>query len=866
MRRAIPLFTFGVAWLESHGQVLLTKIIDRLSHHERFSLNRCKMKMNYLADQARWFRLCPDLLFILLLFVFTGCGTVVYDISPNIDNGIVSSGASSSGLIVSLAGSASTLYAVTANAGVWRTPPSLGGPPDPERKDPAWAQLWKSPERAYCIAVDPSNSLHLVVGERDGDAGASANHSGVWESFDGGFTWPQSRYFDPRSQNGCSSQSVPAVAFSQKSTLLIATLCGIGVKTSQAATYTFPTLPAGVGPISALVASETKLWARDRNGALIVSTDDGTSWKLATTQPLPAGTSFPSPGDSSSLGAFDNWVFMSTLGENNGSGNNFSQLLIFDVQNSRWLVQKRIQNALNGTGAGGRRLVKSYVFQNQGLGNQGHIGEDLQLFFCTAQEVFRATSQNPDGTLTWINVAVTTGSGFPEPPQPQFANRLHSDIWDLLPTADGSAMWIATDGGVYQTKLGKPGWALRSSGLHTHHIHDLYYSQPDKGYLFEAYPTHDNNAWFLTKSGWDHESSLGDASWVAGDAAVPVAAVLARQTGKSPCTTMLTGFGQNLPSGTPLQCITLSNDPTFDGPLFFRFIQTPRNEPTAPSPLDAVMLAKLPLQFVDGNGNLVNVPGHLGNPDPNGTENLVLLRNKQFINHPDINTSQGTGWEIAANNLPTGTQGFWVAGGHTNPIFYVFAIQSGQTNLFKGIGPRPPAKSQWIQLNVQGNLLQPQPYPPSHMVVGGVHGPGFVNPYDASTLYILTTDGVRVSSDGGFSFSTDSALTGLITGGGQFPIVGAFPGRNGFNTDLANNYTSISMATLSDMAWSRFNPDDVVASSPFTGVFYSKAKGPWIDMTKYLPTPHTPISTVGINGGDIYVATEGRSLLMIRDP
>jgi hypothetical protein len=172
---------------------------------------------------------------------------------------------------------------------------------------------------------------------------------------------------------------------------------------------------------------------------------------------------------------------------------------------------------------------------------------------------------------------------------------------------------------------------------------------------------------------------------------------------------------------------------------------------------------------------------------------------------------------------------------------------------------------------VQGNVLQPQPWPESKLLVGGLHGTLFVNPYDQTQIYVLTTDGVRYSTDGGLSFQPDTLLTKLITASGKYmPTTGFSGGNTGFSggnsdVDIANSYFSLTMATLSDLSWNRTKPAEMAAVSPFTGLFYSSGNGQWKDLTSSLPSPHTPISAVTINDNSIFIALEGRGVLEIRD-
>jgi len=807
---------------------------------------------------------CASLaVFLLSLHGCAGCqGPLTYDISPETNNGAAPTSPSTSGIIVALAGDNSHLYAVSHAAGVWRS----DGRDERAANVGGWIQLDKSPFYAYSIAVDPNDSSHVAVGGRDADE-SIVPRSGVWISNDSGATW--ATYVNPTAAPlNCTSQAIPSIAFSKNSTLFFATACGIGVVAKGTNRTQSPALPGGAVAISTVTASETKLWARTAQGQVFVSTNEGTTWTRATMQPLPSNANdFSVRGDATSLGAFDNWVYMSTLGENRPIGNNYNQLLILDVVNDKWIVQTRIADSVNGTGAGGRRRVKSYVF-----GQDGKIGGGLQLYFGNAQEVYRATGSNRDGTLAWEKIAATDSSGV-APSNNQFANILHNDIWDFHAAQSGNDLWIASDGGVYQNTPLTQGWVTRNYGLHTQYVQHLFVEDTASD-LHAAYATHDNNAWFRTAPGtWDHETSLGDASWVAGDSGVGSAAVLARQRG--PCNSpsscnLLSGFGTNLLSGSPLQGFVINNDSSFNGPCCFAAIQTSLTEAKPDSALDVVMLTKLPLTYQDSSGAQVPVAGELGHPAANGTENLVLIRNPQFANDPDINNSKGLGWQIAANNLPAGAFKFWVTGGHASPIYFVLAAQSsGSAKLFHSFGGPPNSQlTQWVELNVQGNMFAPQPFPDSGILDGGLLGPVFVNPFNSYELYVLTNKGVQYSNNGGFSFATDSVLTNLITGSGKYRLIGNFLGNNGTNVDLSAGYAmdfgNQSVGTLSAVAFNRSTPGEVAAASPFAGVFFRSAKGRWTDLSTSVPRPLTPISSLALNNTSLYVALRGRGVVIIR--
>ena len=119
------------------------------------------------------------------------------------------------GVIGALAGNEGNLYAIGKNAGVWRSTNS--GP---------WQQLPASPRYAFAIAVDPADPIHIVVGEREGDAtDPSLNEGGLWESRDVGNSWTLTYDPFPASQ----SHRIRAIAFGRfNHSLFIGTDSGVG--------------------------------------------------------------------------------------------------------------------------------------------------------------------------------------------------------------------------------------------------------------------------------------------------------------------------------------------------------------------------------------------------------------------------------------------------------------------------------------------------------------------------------------------------------------------------------------------------------------------------------------------------------------
>lgn len=776
------------------------------------------------------------------------------DLSPNQPNAKADGDhAYTGGVTVGLAGDEKALYAVSLDAGVWK---SQNGAP--------WTQLSNSPRYSFSIAVDPSRPDHLAVGERDGDlADKTKNQSGVWESFDGGATF--TNYFNPRSNGGCAnSQAIPSLVFTRKNSVLIAaTPCGLAVNAGGNMGWKFPTTPLGNSPVTAVAASATKVWARNAAGTLIVSNDDGKTFNLATNKPIPAGIQFAGGGDAYSLAAFDDFAAMSTLGGSIGN-NNFNQLLIYVASSDEWFVQKRLFDfnegpnspSRNGTGGGsvGRRFLNAFEFSTQ-------AGPIETLIFCSGQELFGATAEVLDPKdLIWTKIA-GGGLGTAIPRAPMYKPSVHADFWSGLVSASG-IIWLGTDGGVFQNRQDYQGWLTQNDGLHTHHVNMIF--SPPLNTAF-AYPTVDNSAWFAGfTQNWAHDDS-GDSNWVVGDyAGSPPFAFAARE--QKPLGTTLCGFDNNVPNqhetnpGKMVKGVWRAADQTFDGPLTFNVIQTLyTGEPRPNGPmLDAVMLVKLPLQYYEGD----DPAKPLKTVFPNEGKPFAIVRNKQWLQHPSIGSASGAGWEMMADSLPPGAAGFKVAGGHQKPQLFVITNVWGTIDLWRWDGN---TKANWKKLDIRGGgqpsgLLLGKDFTGA---LGSYNAPVFVNPYRPNRLYALTVSGVRTSNDGGDTWIAETALTNAITKNGAYPLVGNF-GDDFSNLPARGHGPYWGLATLSDMSFDMVNPERVAAASPYTGVFFNKGDGAWHDLGAGLPKPYTPVSSIFLFGNYVNVGLQGRGLWQIQ--
>jgi hypothetical protein len=781
----------------------------------------------------------------------------VTDVSPNANNGITRIEPNMSGLTERIAGDPGELYAVSLNAGVWKS--IAGG---------AWTRLANSPKNAYSIAVDPSNTQHVLVGERGGDSLNPKNDQmGVWETTNGGAIW--SYVFNPLSISACSDQTVSGVALTAKGSALAATTCGIVRRTNTASGWSLSTTSAGLGTITAVVTSASKAWART-SSTLLVSSDDGATWSQKS---IPDNMAPSDLGDAYSLGAFDGAAYMTCCSAPIAPCGNLNRMAIYDAASDKFLLQPDLfvsqqpgsasQLGCSGTRLGGSRFIKTYT----SVGARRAVIDHL--FYGSAQEVYEAGTLNSDSTVSsWTRPLGASCGGCTNQDQ------VHSDIWDYHVSSDDSVQWVSGDGGIYKRSLKTNGswsaWTQQDDGLHTHHIHTLSLMRSfPLGTPSLAYATSDNDAWFESSSaGWASGASLGDANWTIadkGNASVAVLALRAGDRGCKPisCAVNIAALGQALPNGKMFMQVSLNGNQPFDGPKDFNFVQSLADDAPAAGSLDAIMLAQLPLQYYDlTNAAYENVPGSLGTTSVTGAQNGALLRNQNFLANPDLDVSQGQGWILFANNLASGTQAFWTTGGHSSLAAVIYAQQSDGGHIYKTDGSQINGLTQWSELNVQGKAADPKPWPPSALLgTTDTYGPVFVNPYNPLQIYALTASGVRVSNDGGSSFQADSVLTQLITANGQFPLTNGFSGGDGTAVRLASR--AVGLGTLADMDFCATNPDLAVAASPFTGAFFKDEHGTWHNLTALLPHPLSSVSSVRLDCQSIYVATEGGGVTKI---
>jgi hypothetical protein len=308
----------------------------------------------------------------------------------------------------------------------------------------------------------------------------------------------------------------------------------------------------------------------------------------------------------------------------------------------------------------------------------------------------------------------------------------------------------------------------------------------------------------------------------------------------------LDDFGGTAPAGSITGNLTITQKMAIGGQQGFAFVQTLKGEPVS-NYLDAMMLVNLPLTF--GNSGQT-VTGTLGMAP---AQNPVLIRNKTFARNPSTAIQNIAGWEVFFNDIPAGTMGFWVSGGHQTPTVFVLKSESGGSRIYK----KKAGESTW----------QPLPATPTPIIGLAQFGPVFVNPYNPDIVYVSCTDGVYYYEKTADHFTRDDVLTNLVSGNGMYPVNGIFGGGKGGVSEytiLANRCNA--MGPVSSMAFNPEDPGQIACSSPFTGVFFKDGNKPWKDLSYMLPKPYTSVSSLAMTPNGIYIATEGRGVFMIKNP
>jgi hypothetical protein len=715
----------------------------------------------------------------------------------------------------------------------------------------------------------------------------------LWESDDAGSTWTYT--YDPFPDTG--TQQLYDATFTAQRTLLLATAMGIARRPGPGrGALSFPDSARGA-PTRAITLSANRIWART-DSSLLFSDDDGITW---TVKKLPPNVNIPKPpnvkvknlnlytvphydntscsdsthchgngNDRTTLAAFDDVAYLA-FEVSDVSGHRLdtgSPLLIFDAASDTFVAQLTVAN--DGRGLGGTRFVRAYLLRCPAL--QDSIGERRQLFYGTGQEIQQALGENADRT---IEFDVPVDTNWPGPEDPANPRRpIHSDLWafhldpDFCPPGN-SNVWLGGDGGVYRSSgtslsLRQLDWVTHDEGLFTHNIHQLGVIQGDaSGEVTIAYGTHDNDAWWHQGTNdWQRGVSLGDVLTCVADSRNHAKILFTRGLRDQQASISDLRGGGEYAFEINRRGVDIAT------------VQTLTSEQDYYPDLDLLMLTKLPVTDHDGN----NLPLDYFTPgDPSNT--MLLLRNSSFSQHADGPRNRFAGWTAIGANLPGGAKRVYVAGGHASSRYFLVAEDAGGTeNLYRGV-------------HTGGHLTGWTPIFTGLLSTGNGdygtserprHGPAFVNPYDSDVVFVIGADrghpegAVFVSRNSGDSFVVDEALTSLLSNTGRYRL-GIFTATPQAE-EVGSRFHGGTMFNPSQIAFSPAGPSFVVACSPVTGVFFanmaqgcgststSQTAPAWRSLGQFLPNPFGYISDARFDGGRLYVATEGRGLLVVDDP
>ena len=788
----------------------------------------------------------------------SGCflGPRPFDISPDYPNGarLPATADATAGLTVALSQGPDALYAVSLNAGVWRS--ALGG---------NWQQTLHGPTFAASVAADPQIAGHLFAGERNPDA---AGRVGLWESQDGGVSW--SFRMNPLTFPACAaaqSAAIPAILVGDAG-VYVATPCGVVIRTLLDPPNHFVLHPqtTGVGSIRAFTTSRVnattfRIWARAA-GAVLFSDDLGSSW---TTMPIPIMTadgwdtnqSLTQPGDPRdyySIAAFGDVAFFPFLrGERTtqsnvttdecfpqSPGSNHKNTLLY-ARSAERDFKVQILPSCDGTGLGGRRFARSVLVSPQT--RTARLGHEVRVFFDNAQDLFEATRQGADGLLSWSQISV---SG------------VHSDHWDLAVDGAGN-LALASDGGVQARPAGQSGWVARNAGLHTQHINTftiLEHVGREAPNLLVA--TADNGSWERSaadfsgpNTGWSVSFGGQDINWTMGDQRNYAFAVSLRNAATSLGTNFSTRFTV-VPDCMPEieNGVLVCGGKAPVGPLDFNLIQTLDGE-TPYLTGDAYLLVQLPLQVIQQvpGRQPINFPaaGVLGTG-----VGKVLLRNRFYTGGADT-TRAWTDWNVVdpGRPPPAGVSQVFASGGHENTRYWGL-------DFAQGVLYRNTPNMGWTSVDVhQEKVLA-----------------AYLNPYDPQHLFAMTPNQVYVTVDGGTMFTPDDALKELITSSLTYPLTAPdSDGNHGLQnggsgpqgTGAVMSSRANAFATISQIAFRPSHPHQVLVAAPQGGAFYAEDdRRIWRSISDDLPLNGAWPTGVALDGKYGYVGTEGRGLFLIR--
>ena len=290
-------------------------------------------------------------------------------------------------------------------------------------------------------------------------------------------------------------------------------------------------------------------------------------------------------------------------------------------------------------------------------------------------------------------------------------------------------MWLASDGGVFENRTNGAGWQPSVDGLHTQHVQSLDVVLDPSGTRI-GYATQDNDAWVGKTGSLNVTKMLGDTNWSSADAGGPDQQFFYRSFSSY----VIVSLNNSAPAFNSLKPpVSIIADPHQpDRPGLVEFIQSVPGETSIP--LDAVSAGRCPVRDNNTPPMPVVPPASLSGVEQPG--NPWLLRNRVWTNEPDFYRALSNGnWQAELKDLPAGTEHIYVSEGHTTPHYFALVRESSALSLYEYRINRGAGKGrQWIRV-FQGVIDGITPCQPFE----GWYGPGFVDPYDSSRVFLLSS-------------------------------------------------------------------------------------------------------------------------------
>ena len=322
--------------------------------------------------------------------------------------------------------------------------------------------------RVSCVAIDPGNPKHLLVGAAGG---------GIWESADTGATWNARTdqlpslaigaiAFDPTNPNRVYAGSGEGNFYSNLG-------AGVYRSTNRGTTWsvlaTSPFLGMGFYRIVVDPSNATILYAATTNG-FFKSTNSGASWTAKRSVRCWELTVHPSGGGTEILATFADGLFVST-----NAGNTFTPVALPSAPTAAWarLAVDRVTSTPDVAYVFGAAGTSGHLWRRQGtlwskialpasMGlnvNQAWYDWFVAAHPASATQVFLGAIDTHRGDLTgttwsWKNI---TSQG---------SNSIHPDQHSLsFAPNDPKIIYAGNDGGVYRSSNSGASWTSLNKGL-----------------------------------------------------------------------------------------------------------------------------------------------------------------------------------------------------------------------------------------------------------------------------------------------------------------------------------------------------------------------------------------------------------------